>query len=61
MCRAYGSHLWCWPGLGNKFYASDIGATGVYFAGRAQNVEYVTSDGVYHIGNDTVAVNCGAL
>ena len=53
--------LWCWPGAGGHDYAANYGVTDVAFIGRANSPEFVTSDGIYHIGSEAQNVNCGAL
>lgn len=57
--------MWTW-GSGHRSYAANYGPSNVLaigWAGPASNngPRFLTSDGVYHNGTRTVAVNCGAL
>lgn len=56
--------LLCW-GISLGAYASAFGLTNVVALGGIDNgsayVRYVTSDGVYHLGANTRAPNCGPL
>jgi alpha-tubulin suppressor-like RCC1 family protein len=55
--------LWCW----GDYYgdvAANVGLTNIVGAGyvdSSKNARFYTSDGVYHVGSTTKAVDCGAL
>ncbi len=53
--------IWCW-GLLHDRYAAAYGPPGIaYLGGTEQGPRYLTSDGVYHIGNATRDPDCGEL
>jgi hypothetical protein len=55
--------IWTW-GYGYKRFASNYGQTNVLalgWAGTGPEMRFLTSDGVYHVGTGTGAVNCNAL
>ena len=58
-----GNTLWCW-GSGYQSYADSTGITNVVAAGSAQPptyAQYLTSDGLYHLGAVTISPKCGSL
>jgi hypothetical protein len=55
--------VWCW-GRFYEGYASAYGITNIVLLGGTDGgaaPRYLTSDGVYHIGNTARAPNCGIL
>jgi alpha-tubulin suppressor-like RCC1 family protein len=53
--------VWCW-GYGYERYAAAYGITNIVALGGTEaGPRYLTSDGVYHVGNAAVDPSCGEL